>query len=29
MTTSFRTRLQDAATARHSRLNPFTEKWVN
>jgi len=24
----FRTRLQDAVTARHSRLNPFTEKWV-
>lgn len=29
MTTSFRTRLQDAVTARHSRLNPFTEKWVS
>ena len=25
----FRTQLQDAVNARHSRMNPFTEKWVN
>jgi pyrroloquinoline-quinone synthase len=25
----FRTRLEQAVNARHSRLNPFTEKWVN
>jgi hypothetical protein len=24
----FRARLEAAVTARHSRLNPFTEKWV-
>ena len=28
MTTEFRARLQDAVNARHSRQNPFTEKWV-
>ena len=27
--TPFRTRLENAVNARHSRLNPFTEKWVN
>ena len=27
--TAFRTQLQHAVAARHSRLNPFTEKWVN
>ena len=25
----FRSRLEQAVNARHSRLNPFTEKWVN
>ena len=25
----FRTRLEDAVNARHSRINPFTEKWVS
>jgi pyrroloquinoline-quinone synthase len=25
---AFRTRLENAVNARHSRLNPFTEKWV-
>ena len=25
----FRTELENAVNARHSRLNPFTEKWVN
>jgi pyrroloquinoline quinone (PQQ) biosynthesis protein C len=25
----FRTRLEQAVNARHSRMNPFTEKWVN
>ena len=25
----FRIRLEDAVNARHSRINPFTEKWVN
>jgi pyrroloquinoline-quinone synthase len=25
----FRTQLEDAVNARHSRINPFTEKWVN
>ena len=24
----FRARLEAAVVARHSRLNPFTEKWV-
>ena len=24
----FRTRLEQAVAARHSRMNPFTEKWV-
>jgi len=28
-TPSFRTRLENAVNARHSRMNPFTEKWVN
>jgi len=27
--TAFRTQLQAAVNARHSRMNPFTEKWVN
>src|SRR5687767_14489027 len=27
--TPFRSRLENAVNARHSRLNPFTEKWVN
>ena len=26
--TAFRTQLQAAVNARHSRMNPFTEKWV-
>ena len=26
---SFRTQLEQAVNARHSRMNPFTEKWVN
>ncbi|MGH7699558.1 MAG: iron-containing redox enzyme family protein, partial [Gemmatimonadales bacterium] len=25
----FRTQLEQAVNARHSRMNPFTEKWVN
>src|SRR5258705_13146194 len=25
----FRTQLEHAVNARHSRMNPFTEKWVN
>src|SRR5256885_619079 len=25
----FRTQLENAVSARHSRLNPFTERWVN
>ncbi len=25
----FRTQLEQAANTRHSRMNPFTEKWVN
>ena len=25
----FRTRLEHAVNARHSRMNPFTERWVN
>ena len=24
----FRTQLEHAVNARHSRMNPFTEKWV-
>ena len=24
----FRTQLENAVNARHSRMNPFTEKWV-
>ena len=27
--TPFRTQLEQAVNARHSRMNPFTEKWVN
>jgi len=25
----FRTQLENAVSARHSRMNPFTERWVN
>ena len=25
----FRTQLEQAVNTRHSRMNPFTEKWVN
>jgi pyrroloquinoline-quinone synthase len=28
-TTPFRNELEQAVNARHSRMNPFTEKWVN
>src|SRR5215470_9315927 len=27
--TEFRTQLENAVSARHSRMNPFTERWVN
>ena len=27
-TSPFRTQLENAVNARHSRMNPFTEKWV-
>ena len=26
--TEFRTQLENAVSARHSRMNPFTEQWV-
>jgi pyrroloquinoline-quinone synthase len=29
VTSEFRAQLEQAVNARHSRLNPFTEKWVN